>query len=67
MNIIHSLEGISPLTKLGMRKISQTLTSTFFFAIQTFCFQNEEKIKYERLLYVRAFLVQLFYLEVLRI
>lgn len=60
MNRIHSSECTSPVTKLGMSKISQSLTSTFFFAIQTFCFQNEEKIKYERLLYVRAFLVQLF-------
>jgi hypothetical protein len=67
VNMIRCCEDISSLTKVEMRKIWQRLTSTFLFAIQTFCSQNEEKVKYARLRYVTVFLVQRLYLQVLRI
>jgi hypothetical protein len=65
--MIHCCQDISSLTKVGMKKIWQRLTSTFLFAIQTFRSQNEEKVKYARLRYEAVFLVQRLYLQMLRI
>jgi hypothetical protein len=47
INVIYCYEDISSLTKVGMRKTWQRLTSLdVLFPIQTFCSENEAKIKF---------------------